>query len=314
MGSLLPPEGQRPRYMQLYVFYPTSEVNDRLLNLSSGSRNLDAQLMADLQATLDENNVLAQSFRKVCDALQEPSNQNLQLRIRGTRVERDMMYEWSTRVELAGLVPGNFEPNQDDRDIIVNANMRINSAINNTSTEFVGLTFPKWVLAVEDGYQPKSKPTGHANADWIQIPSCFIMPRSPNPIGTLVNRVYPNIETQYQSVTYIRSRAIITPKNFVLTTINDYVLTQLPVEEKIYLSSDTLTTPGPNQAALELQYPTEFLTRLSFNGMPEHQLRFKPYAIVMLLHNLNLSAGLCNGTRILLTHLANNVLRGLRHI
>ncbi|CAN1141271.1 hypothetical protein LINPERPRIM_LOCUS25386 [Linum perenne] len=143
--------------------------------------------------------------------------------------------------------------------------MRINSAINNTSTEFVGLTFPKWVLAVEDGYQPKSKPTGHANADWIQIPSCFIMPRSPNP-------------------------------------------------KKIYLSSDTLTTPGPNQAALELQYPTEFLTRLSFNGMPEHQLRFKPYAIVMLLHNLNLSAGLCNGTRILLTHLANNVLRGLRHI
>ncbi|CAN1811763.1 ATP-dependent DNA helicase PIF1 [Linum perenne] len=83
------------------------------------------------------------------------------------------------------------------------------------------------------------------------------------------------------------------------------------MEEKIYLSSDTLTTPGPNQEALELQYPTEFLNGLSFNGMPEHQLRFKPYAMVMLLRNLNPSAGLCNGTRILLTHLANNVVRGL---
>ncbi|CAN1135601.1 ATP-dependent DNA helicase PIF1 [Linum perenne] len=83
------------------------------------------------------------------------------------------------------------------------------------------------------------------------------------------------------------------------------------MEEKIYLSSDTLTTPGPNQTNLELQYPTEFLNGLSFNGMPEHQLRFKPYALVMLLRNLNPSAGLCNGTRILLTHLANNVVCGL---
>ncbi|CAN1135599.1 ATP-dependent DNA helicase PIF1 [Linum perenne] len=107
------------------------------------------------------------------------------------------------------------------------------------------------------------------------------------------------------------SRAIITPKNSIVTSINDCVLTQLPGEEKIYLSSDTLTTPGPNQTNLELQYPTEFLNGLSFNGMPEHQLRFKPYALVMLLRNLNPSAGLCNGTRILLTHLANNVVCGL---
>ncbi|CAN1811765.1 ATP-dependent DNA helicase PIF1 [Linum perenne] len=190
-------------------------------------------------------------------------------------------------------------------------NMRINDSVINTSALFDGLHFSDWVLAVGDGKIHTTKPTGHTNADWIQIPSCFLMPRSPNPIADLVNRVYPNIETEYQSVAYIRSRAIITPKNAIVTSINDYVLTQLPGEEKIYLSSDTLTTPGPNQEALELQYPTEFLNGLSFNGMPEHQLRFKPYAMVMLLRNLNPSAGLCNGTRILLTHLANNVVRGL---
>ncbi|CAN1145644.1 hypothetical protein LINPERHAP2_LOCUS14792 [Linum perenne] len=120
MGSLLPPEGQRPRYMQLYVFDPTSEVNDRLSNVADGNRNLDAQLMAALQDMLDANNALAQSFRKVRDALQDPTNQNLRLRISGARVERDRMYELPTGTELAGLVPGNFEPNQDDRDIIVN--------------------------------------------------------------------------------------------------------------------------------------------------------------------------------------------------
>ncbi|CAN1750789.1 ATP-dependent DNA helicase PIF1 [Linum perenne] len=115
----------------------------------------------------------------------------------------------------------------------------------------------------------------------------------------------------HQSVAYIRTRAIVTPTNQVVSSINDYVLTQIPGDERIYLSSDTLTTPGPNQTRLEAEYPVEFLNALTFNGMPEHQLRLKPYAIVMLLRNLNPSAGLCNGTRILLTHLGEHTLRGL---
>ncbi|CAN0874978.1 ATP-dependent DNA helicase PIF1 [Linum grandiflorum] len=83
------------------------------------------------------------------------------------------------------------------------------------------------------------------------------------------------------------------------------------MEQRTYLSSDTLTTNGANQTALEIEYPTEFLNSLSFNGMPEHQLHFKQYTIVMLLRNLNPAAGLCNGTRILLTNLGTNVIRGL---
>ncbi|CAN0924937.1 ATP-dependent DNA helicase PIF1 [Linum grandiflorum] len=77
------------------------------------------------------------------------------------------------------------------------------------------------------------------------------------------------------------------------------------------VSSDTLTSPGSDQTSLEMEYPTEFLNGLSYNGMPEHQLRFKKYSIVMLLRNLNPAAGLCNGTRILITHLGTNVIRGL---
>ncbi|CAN1798754.1 hypothetical protein LINPERHAP1_LOCUS21852 [Linum perenne] len=156
-------------------------------------------------------------------------------------------------------------------------NIQINDLVINTSTLFDGLHFSDWVLVVRDWKFCITRPTGHTNADSIQIASCFVMPRSPNPVADLVNRVYPNIETEYQSVAYIRSRAIITPKNAMVTSINDYVLAQL----------------------------------LSFNEMSEPQLRFKPYSMVMLLRYLNPFAGLCNGTRILLTHLANCVVRGL---
>ncbi|CAN1768092.1 ATP-dependent DNA helicase PIF1 [Linum perenne] len=132
-----------------------------------------------------------------------------------------------------------------------------------------------------------------------------------NPVAEIVASVYPQLQTHYQDVAYIRARAIITLTNKAVISVNDYVLSQLPGEENVYLSSDTLTTSGSNQATLETQYPTEFLNGLSFNGMLEHQLRFKQYTIVMLLRNLNPTDGLCNGTRILLTHLGNNVLRGL---
>ncbi|CAN1174079.1 ATP-dependent DNA helicase PIF1 [Linum perenne] len=111
--------------------------------------------------------------------------------------------------------------------------------------------------------------------------------------------------------TYIRTRAIVTPTNQVVSDINDYVLTRIPGDAKTYLSSDTLATTGPNQQRMELEYPTEFLNSLTFNGMPEHRLQVKSYSIVMLLRNLNPSAGLCNGTRILLTHLGDHTLRGL---
>ncbi|CAN1153376.1 ATP-dependent DNA helicase PIF1 [Linum perenne] len=156
----------------------------------------------------------------------------------------------------------------------LHSNMRINDSSINTSQSFDDLSFPDWVLAIGDG-------------------------------------VYSNLQASYQNVAYIRSRAIITPINKVVTTINDYVLGKLAGTTKIYLSADTLTTTGPNQTSLEIQYPTEFLNGLSFNGLPEHQLSFKPYGIVMLLRNLNSLVGLCNGTRILLTHLATNVVRGL---
>ncbi|CAN0880300.1 ATP-dependent DNA helicase PIF1 [Linum grandiflorum] len=68
---------------------------------------------------------------------------------------------------------------------------------------------------------------------------------------------------------------------------------------------------GSNVEDLELEYPIEFLNSLSFNRIPEHELKLKEFATVMLLRNLNPAAGLCNGTRILLTNLGDHVLRGI---
>ncbi|CAN1257713.1 ATP-dependent DNA helicase PIF1 [Linum perenne] len=162
-------------------------------------------------------------------------------------------------------------------------NMRVNASSINLLPISSGLNFPKWVLAVGDGKIPPIIHQTNSAMDLIEIPEQFIIVHSP----------------------------IVTPTNQVVSDINDYVLTRIPGDAKTYLSSDTLETTRPNQQRMELEYPTEFLNSLTFNGMPEHRLQVKPYSIVMLLRNLKPSAGLCNSTRILLTHLGDHTLRGL---
>ncbi|CAN0875196.1 ATP-dependent DNA helicase PIF1 [Linum grandiflorum] len=159
----------------------------------------------------------------------------------------------------------------------LHTNMRLTPSDVEPPSCFAGMHFSDWVLAVGDGRLTPTTFPNSSSSDWISIPKCVVVPESANPIKDLINRVYPDLINSYHNVAYIRSRAIVAPTNDVVTEINDYILDRLPREQHIYLSSDTLTK----------------------------------YSIVMLLQNLNPAAGLCNGTRILITHLGTNVIRGL---
>lgn len=63
-----------------------------------------------------------------------------------------------------------------------------------------------------------------------------------------------------------------------------------------YFSIDT--AEDNNGENLDIMLPTEFLNSLTPNGLPPHKLQLKIGAIVILLRNLNLNEGLCNGTRL----------------
>ncbi|CAN1310135.1 ATP-dependent DNA helicase PIF1 [Linum perenne] len=179
-------------------------------------------------------------------------------------------------------------------------NMRITTNSINTTPMFDGLTFPDWVLAVGNGTlrtYPTKKNTKFD--DLITIPSPFLIQTTTKPLES------------YQSLQYIKSRAIVSPTNAVVSEINNILLAQIPVPSKIYFSSDSLSPIKTNIATPELEYPLEFLNSLSFNGIPEHKLELKPFTVVMLLRNINPTSGMCNGTRILLTDLGEYVISGL---
>ncbi|GLT28317.1 hypothetical protein SLA2020_032590 [Shorea laevis] len=55
----------------------------------------------------------------------------------------------------------------------------------------------------------------------------------------------------------------------------------------------------------------KYLNSLEFVGLPSHQLRLKVGAPIMLLRNLKQNAGLCNGTRLIVTRLATKVIEAI---
>uniref|UniRef100_A0A0D2ZVN2 ATP-dependent DNA helicase n=1 Tax=Brassica oleracea var. oleracea TaxID=109376 RepID=A0A0D2ZVN2_BRAOL len=58
-----------------------------------------------------------------------------------------------------------------------------------------------------------------------------------------------------------------------------------------------------------MTYPVEYLNSLEFPGLPAHKLRLKVVVPVMLLRNLNQKEGLCNRTRLIVTHLGEKVIK-----
>ncbi|XP_057299442.1 uncharacterized protein LOC130630060 [Hydractinia symbiolongicarpus] len=99
------------------------------------------------------------------------------------------------------------------------------------------------------------------------------------------------------------SSVILTPTNDGSLLINDQVLALLPDEEKTYFSADDVVCYDEEERN---QYPVEFLHSITPSGMPPHCLKLKSGVIVMLLGNININKGLCNGTRLIVKHLNDN--------
>ena len=82
--------------------------------------------------------------------------------------------------------------------------------------------------------------------------------------------------------------------------LNYAVVDKLPVENRTYLSTDRVICESDVEAT---NYPLEFWNSLTPSCMPLHKLKLKQGCIIMLLRNLDIRNGICNGTRLIVKHL-----------
>lgn len=90
--------------------------------------------------------------------------------------------------------------------------------------------------------------------------------------------------------------------------MSSYVfLLKISGEERTYLSSDSID-PTDSRPKDDAVLCPEFLNSIKMSGLPNHSLRLRIGTPVMLLRNLDPNEGLCNGTRLQITQMANHIL------
>ncbi|XP_057445068.1 uncharacterized protein LOC130737336 [Lotus japonicus] len=123
----------------------------------------------------------------------------------------------------------------------------------------------------------------------------------------------PNLESD----SYFQERAILAPTLESVEQVNNYVLSKLPGVEREYLSYDTPCRSDEDSEVHAEWFTSEFLNDVQCSGIPNHRLIFKEGVPIMLLRNIDQAGGLCNGTRLRVTHLTQyiivaTVLSGIR--
>jgi hypothetical protein len=108
----------------------------------------------------------------------------------------------------------------------------------------------------------------------------------------------------------LHEKCILAPRNSTVLRMNNLILSRLSGCVKSYYSIDSLRSDNPIDP--NLSYPSEFLNSIEPNGFPPHQLHLKVGSIVMLIRNLNVKGGLCNGTRLRIKELRNHCIRAVK--
>jgi ATP-dependent DNA helicase PIF1 len=156
--------------------------------------------------------------------------------------------------------------------------------------------FAKFILSVGEG----------SSSEKITIPEKFAFPNSKS-LQDLIRWVYPEFmddRFEYTDEPAIYEKAILCPTNDQVDEVNNMVITLYrPEEEMTILSSADTATPAANQASRSSDFDSrnvtpQFLNSLQLPNIPPHELKLKSGTPLLLLRNLNIGGGLCNGTKL----------------
>jgi ATP-dependent DNA helicase PIF1 len=86
------------------------------------------------------------------------------------------------------------------------------------------------------------------------------------------------------------------------------VLQDFPGQECVFFSVDEIPNNASDAEAGQVMYTVEYLNSINCSGLPLAHLALKVVCPVMVLHNLNPTQGVCNGTQGIMTRMENRVL------
>ncbi|KAK1398557.1 hypothetical protein POM88_008420 [Heracleum sosnowskyi] len=121
------------------------------------------------------------------------------------------------------------------------------------------IEFRDWVLGLGDGTEPTYLFGEDVEPSWIKIPDELNLAYTGDPMDAIVNEVYGDLQHMHGSVEYLRDRAILTPLNEFVESVNNSVLHRLTGDFRAYKSCDSICKASSGSAADEASQFHELL-------------------------------------------------------
>jgi len=142
----------------------------------------------------------------------------------------------------------------------------------------------------------------------VEIPEDLLISDTTNPLMLLIDFVYPDLNDNLGDPLFFQERGILAPTLDLVEHVNEYMMSMIPGEEKEYLSSDYVCRSGENSDVQSEWFTMESLNGIKSSGIPNHRLEIRVGCPVMLMRNIDQANGLCNGTRLTVTHLGKSTI------
>ncbi|XP_013607568.1 PREDICTED: uncharacterized protein LOC106314194 [Brassica oleracea var. oleracea] len=184
--------------------------------------------------------------------------------------------------------------------------LKTNMRVNQDEKEF-----SDWLLKVGEG-RPESEQVGADDGyhdQMVNIDPTLLKETKEESLKQVVDAAYGDTNQIEASKSSYTDKAILTPRNDTVDEINAYTISKTTGESKDYYSYDSFEVSESQSNQNETLYAIEYLNSMEFPGLSSHKLTLKVGAPIMLLRNINQTKGLCNGTRMILTHIGERVLK-----
>ena len=175
-------------------------------------------------------------------------------------------------------------------------NMRVNA---NGDPKLVA--WSEWLQSVGDGLEGEEVEVPKEICTTIEEGTKKKPMAEKDSLKGLIAKVFPNLQGNLADLEWLTGRSILTPTNNQRHHINDTMVQMAPGQEVRLRSADVV-----DNVQDAVSFSVEYCNSLEPTGLPKHEITLKPGVPVMLIRNLNPSAGLCNGTRLIFSHVAPN--------
>ncbi|KAM0834023.1 hypothetical protein ACQ4PT_063881 [Festuca glaucescens] len=166
IGSLLPEEGETPKYAELYIYHGGDEADNRIQALNKDDKaegGLDKDIVKGLEIMLNTHNSLVKQFRMAKQVLAENEFADVSIRIVAPGELDGPQFNLPSTDELACLVFGEVTLEAPKRDIIIRCRGSGLQRISSLHPAYMSLQYPllfPYVLHTVE-FQKRGLPHAH---------------------------------------------------------------------------------------------------------------------------------------------------------